>query len=170
MSINFKKTVHPCDVDCRGNGRKYPMFAKIELKDGKLSISGVIGPTRYGNAMGGCGQIDMEFDHKNPAHNDKRYGQPTKASELRFAPGWNTERWYKFLEAWKLWHLNDLHAGCEHQRALGWEDEGYDKHPSEACPTCGYKFGSAWNKVDVPVNVLNFLRGLPVTDRQPAWV
>lgn len=146
------------------------MFAEIELKDGKLSIHGVIGPTRHGNAIGSSGQIDMEFDHQNPAHNDKRYNEPIKASELRFASGWNRDTWYRFLEAWKLWHLNDMHAGCEHQRALGWEDEGYDKHPSEACPECGYKFGSKWNKVTVPVDALDFLRSLPATDRQPAWV
>lgn len=146
------------------------MFAKIEFNNGKLSISGVIGPRKSGNAAGGCGQIDMEFDHKDPAQNDNRYSQPIKASELRFSKGWNAEIWYKFLDAWKVWHLNDLKAGCEHQRALGWEKDGYDKHPSEACPTCGYEFGSAWNTVAVPVEVVNFLRELPVTDRQPAWV
>jgi hypothetical protein len=28
----------------------------------------------------------------------------------------------RMVEIWKRWHLNDLQAGCEHQRALKWED------------------------------------------------
>lgn len=58
-----------------------------------------------------------------------------------------------FLAIWQRWHLNDMHAGCEHQRALGWEKDGYDKHPSEPCPTCGYKFGTAWKKEELPSNL-----------------
>jgi hypothetical protein len=42
-------------------------------EDGRFSISGVIGPLPSGNALGGCGQIDMEFAHRNDNDNDKRY-------------------------------------------------------------------------------------------------
>jgi hypothetical protein len=166
--MEFTKIIHPCD--CPVGNRKYPMFCKINLLEGKLSISGVVGPNTHGNAMGGCGQIDMEFDHKDKTHNDKRYSNLIKPSELRFSKGWNIDKWYKFLEIWHTWHLNDLKAGCEHQRALGWEEEGYDKHPSEPCPTCGYKYGSAWHKVEIPNNVINFLKELPNTDRKPNWI
>ena len=45
-------------------------------------------------------------------------------------------------DLWNRWHLNEMQAGCEHQRALGWIS--YEEHPSEPCPVCSYKFGSAW--------------------------
>lgn len=100
----MKKVIHPCDVP-QWNGKKYPLFCKIEFTDGRLSISGVVGPLKSGNAIGGCGQVDMEFDHQNPEHNDKRYSEPIKAASLRFAPGWTMGKWFKFLEYWHDWHL-----------------------------------------------------------------
>ena len=66
----------------------------------------------------------------------------------------------EILRLWKRWHLNDLHAGCTHQRAMGWEREGYDKHPSEPCPKCGYKFGSAWQYEAISTNDLQSIMGL----------
>ncbi len=72
----MKKVIHPCDVKLY-DGKFWPLFAKIEIDNGKLSISGVIGPMKSGNARGGCGQIDMEFAHRNPAHDDQRYNPPT---------------------------------------------------------------------------------------------
>lgn len=167
---NFTKVVHPCDYDCQGNGRKYPVFCKINYENGRFSITGVIGPTKFGNCMGGCGQIDMEFAHQNPADDDARYNHPVKPSELRFVVGWDAAKWLQFLDIWHLWHLNDLHSGCEHQRKLRWEKDGYDKHPSEPCPICGYKFGTNWHTISVPKDVLNFIKSLPETDRKPNWI
>jgi hypothetical protein len=181
----MKKVIHPCDVPT-WNGRKFPMFCKIKFEDGRLSITGVIGPTVHGNAMGGCGQIDMEFDHANPEHNDSRYSEPVKASSLRFAPGWTSAKWYKFLEYWHDWHLNDTHSECEHQQALGWKYEDhhgvwlpdesayeamkFHKYLGEACPECGYRIGSARTMREVPAEVIEFLFSLPDTDRVPNWV
>lgn len=99
-----------------GKGPDGNIFIKATVKDGKLSISGVIGPTANGNCRGGCGQIDMEFMHRNPAHNDKRYSDPIPPEEIRFAPGWDAEKWFDLLEIWHDWHLNDMRAGCEHQK------------------------------------------------------
>ena len=110
----------------------------------------------------------MEFEHKNPEHNDLRYDSRIKPSDICFAEGWGAENWLEFLEIWKLYHLNDMQAGCVHQRALGWNN--YDEHPSEPCPECGYKYGSAWLKMEVPKEALEFLASLPDTDKQPAWV
>lgn len=162
----MKKIIHPCDVPM-WNGKKYPMFCEIEFTNRVLSISGVIGPLKSGNAIGGCGQINMEFDHVNKAHNDSRYEHLIKASELRFAPGWDKTKWYKFLEAWHDWHLNDLHAECEHQEVLGWT---YETHKGQSCPTCGYEIGTAWTRREVPQDVVDFLFSLPDTDRVPNWV
>jgi hypothetical protein len=243
-----KKIIRP------GTIKDGDIFIKIEwnAEKGNLSLSGVIGPVRGGNANGGAGQIDMEFAHRNPADNDDRYSKPIQPKNITFAPGWTADLWLDLLDIWKRWHLNDMQAGCEHQRAEGWgkkkvkiahlklnwdlagktrsniermykaqieetgkaritEDERtllnlpyfrevpeeqvsqyadyYEverieekstnwvketEHPegvlSKPCPVCGYKYGSAWLREEVPADVLEWLSELPDTDRQPAWV
>jgi hypothetical protein len=228
------------------------IYAKIEYKGGKLSISGVIGPLKNGDARGGCGQIEMEFQHRDPAANDYRY-KPEELlgpESIIFAEGWNADLFLDFAQAWNDWHLNDMRAGCEHQRAEKWgqkrlevctwrlkdevtkaqreikeramaaaaagtpfqtevqeafllrlpwevkapregfQDAGfydiksaevktagwvYEKeHPegqlSKPCPVCGYKYGNAWKREEVPAEILEFLEALPSADRLPAWV
>lgn len=148
--------------------RRANVYCKIENENGRLSISGVVGPLPSGNALGGCGQIDMEFKHRNEADDDKRYGDLIGPNEIKFSKGWNATAWFDFLEVWKKWHLNDMHAGCEHQRE--WEQKNYDELPEDkACKVCGYEYGTAWNSVKVPEDVLDFLASLPETTKQPAW-
>ena len=80
------------------------------------------------------------------------------------------------VRLWKRWHLNDMRAECEHQRALGWTyDEHHGNNPEapyegDACPECGYHIGSAWLTETVPDQAIEFVRALPDTDRQPNWV
>lgn len=112
----MKKTVRIGSIKPEWTKRSMDVFCKIEIKEGKLSISGVIGPLPSGNARGGCGQIDMEFEHRDTKDNDKRYNEPIKADDITFAPGWDKEKWFGFLDIWKNWHLNDMQAGCAHQR------------------------------------------------------
>ena len=100
----------------------YSVYCSIEIKDGRLSISGVEGPNHYGGCRGGCGQIDMHIDNEY-------------LNNLNFAPGWNKKLAKRFLTIWEEWHLNDLQAGCEHQRNLGWNNDNI----GEPCPECGYK-------------------------------
>jgi hypothetical protein len=167
MERNFTKVIRPGTLPTFG-GSHVSVYINIKYNDGCLSITGVIGPRPSGNCYGGCGQIDMEFAHRNPADNDKRNNHPTPTSEFTWAPGWTADMWLELLDIWNRWHLNDMKSGCEHQRALGWTS--YDEHPSEPCPVCGYKYGSAWLREEVPADVLEWLRELPDTDRQPAWV
>lgn len=162
----MKKILHPCDVP-QYDGKKYPLFCAVEIENGKLSISGVIGPTRYGNAKGSCGQVAMEFDHADKSQNDTRFDNPIKAADLRFSRGWNAAKWYKFLDTWEKWHLNDMHAECEHQEAAGIT---YNKDPKNVCAVCGYKIGTAWTSRTIPADVVEFLQSLPDTDRVPTWV
>lgn len=257
----FKKVLHPADENVSYNKQRtrfVPVFAKVEYSaDGRLSISGVVGPRSNGNCAGSCGQIIMSFKEY-----DKR-GSMT-LDELRLAPGWTRAKLRRFFDVWDRWHLNDMSPMCEHQRGAGWdnskeltiyhfrlspevqrfkqnteqraaaaiksgsvfqptEDETevanlpseikhyspelsedaarfyvpngpqytndhYNRasetktagwvYPSEhpeglltkPCPECGYKYGSAWRKEDVPEEVLEFLRSLPSTDKTPAWV
>ena len=87
---------------------------------------------------------------------------------------------------WERWNLNDMKAGCEHQRALGWQDvrinpselpkthanrdekgimamwvdqeEHKDGLLCKPCPTCGYKYGSAWLKEELPQDVIEEIK------------
>jgi hypothetical protein len=176
-----------------GRGRWASIFAKIEYIGGKLSITGVEGPLPSGNALGGAGQIIMSF---------KEYDARGYMSirDIKPAPGWDRGKIKRFFDLWDRWHLNDMRAGCEHQRALGWDKEPIDPnkpttaygkfypgqthdsrnlkswvnppvgHMSEPCPVCGYKYGTAWLTESVPADVINFLFGLPDADITPAWV
>lgn len=213
------------------------VFAKVEYRaDGRLSICGVIGPLRNGNALGGCGQLGRES-----------LAGLTPATEA----GWTFELADRFLQVWDDWHLNDMRASCPHlrrhpditrkvtmvtfklntetilqqrriqddamkslqatgaamlteperalfalryeivqastlpepatehyeeakreEKTLGWlrPSEHKDGMLCRPCPTCGHKYGSSWEREDVPDDVLAFLQSLPETDKTPAWV
>lgn len=66
-------------------------------------------------------------------------------------------------------------SGCyevdkRERKAIGWVRP--NEHPRgmlcAPCPTCGYKYGSAWLHEDVPADVIAWLESLPETDRLPA--
>lgn len=150
-----------------GKGPDGNVFCNIKFADGKLSITGVIGPKSDGNCKGSCGQIDMsEWDI------------------TKYAPGWTRELEQQFRTVWGEWHLNDLQAGSPAQTAYlkANPEKSYDK-ACEALTAAGlnpdpgylhngkpYKYGNAWLGVGVPADVLDFLAALPETDIQPAWV
>lgn len=165
MSESIEKVIRPGRLIA--NDRRVDVFCKVDYNGTRLSISGVVGPLANGNAWGGAGQIDMEFAHRNPDDNDARYTALYSTDDFVFSVLWNAEMWLDFLDVWKRWHLNDMRAECEHQRALRWT---YKTHAGRNCPECGYGIGTKWLHEDVPESVLDFLRALPVTDKQPAWV
>jgi len=77
------------------------LYVEVEFNGKRLSIMGVEGPQQNGNCRGSCGQcIDALAD-------------------VQATPLVNVAR---LREVWETWHLNDMRAGCEHQRAL-WADE-----------------------------------------------
>jgi len=151
------------------------VFCSITYDDkGNLSITGVVGPRKNGNARGSCGQIR---------------GQEIDVANIK--EGWSQELISEFYTIWKNWHLNDLQAGCEHQRAERWEDRLLDDskpktqsnmatwtykkdNPKgllcEPCSICGYKYGSAWLRKEIPYHVLRFLKMLRETKKEYAWV
>ena len=57
------------------------------------------------------------------------------------------------LGIWRRWHLNDMNAGCEHQRDFGWR---FDTHRGKACPICGYVIGTEWKHEALPEYVREF--------------
>ena len=150
-------------------GRAYSIYCSIKLsEDGRLSISGVEGPTPSGNCIGGCGQIGMHL--RNEQH------------EIQLAPGWTRDMLARFFDVWERWHLNDMKAGTPAQMAElekhTFKHE-YGSHYDWACklleeaglnPDKGYRYGTAWLREDVPEDVIAFLQSLPDTDKTPAWV
>lgn len=231
--MDFTKVVHIGETTGHYKNRTAQVFCEIELKAGRLSICGVEGPTRDGNAIGGCGQI-----------------LDAVREITSFAPGWTAALRDHFVLMWDLWHLNDMRAGCEHQRAswdltkrctlvtyrltkeglreknnverktleqaersgavqlsiierealkrpweiklpaeapepgIYYQEKGREtklaiwvrpeEHPDgllcKPCEVCGYRYGSAWLREDVPQSVIEWLQGLPETDLKPAWV
>lgn len=181
----MQKTVRLGTIKQWEGGRWISVYCRIEYKDGKLSISGVEGPLPSGNCLGSCGQIDMHLR--------------AEQSKIKLAPGWTRAKLAKFFEVWKKWHLNDMRAGTPEQMAElakhDYSKSGNGSHYLWACdvldkaglltvpnPTPApqdavsrqwpstYKYGSAWLREEVPADVIEFLMGLPNSDRTPAWV
>ena len=124
------------------------VFIEVRLSDkGALGLSGVIGPLQSGNARGSCGQVVDELTDIIPV-----------------AP-WTRESITELVSVWRKWHLNDMRAGCEHQRSLGWDNSKL----SEPCPTCGYKYGTAWLREELPATVIEWFEELPETTIPYPW-
>lgn len=74
----------------RGNEVELPVYVEVSYANGRLSLVGNIG-------------------------NDS-FGQISKPDFTRFAHPWNQELAGQLWTIWDRWHLNDMRAGCEHQR------------------------------------------------------
>lgn len=165
---NFTKVVNPGVTRDSGH-----LWAKITFIDGKLSITGVEGPKSNGNARGSCGQIVMhDWDLKE------------------YSTGWDANKVEAFRRFWDQWHLNDCTAGSPAQEAWlkanpikavypvthydlaldGLTKAGLQPDASYLHNGKPYSYGSAWLHVDVPEDVLRWLRDLPESSLRPAWV
>lgn len=149
----MKKTIQPFSLD------KHKVYVFIEIKEGELSMSGVVGPKKNGDCRS-CGQIILSFKEY-----DERGSWSLADVEPHITGGWNALLVKTLMDTWDQWRLNHLRAGCEHQRKLGWKS--YDEHPAEPCPTCGYKYGTQWLKEELPQEVINFLATLPESGPAP---
>ncbi len=106
----MNKVINPvlCTVrTVRGNQQKARGYCDINYDDGKLSITGVVGPMSNGDCKGSAGQCVGSI----------RDGEPNTKE------GWTREMVDKFCDIWGRWHLNDLNPCCKHQRELGWIDQ-----------------------------------------------
>ena len=195
----MNKTINIGAIDM-GMAQKSQVFLKVSIEgaksaprigkphdNGTLSITGVVGPLASGDAQGSCGQIDGTIGEAMD-----------RAGEFEPAPGWTRASVRKLLQVWDKWHLNDMRAGCEHQRADEWDkvridpkelpdshanrdsrgimamwvtqDEHKDGLLSKPCLVCGYKYGTKWLKEALPDDVVSYLEKLPESTRKPAWV
>lgn len=157
---NFTKIVRLGTAETP-EGRSYSIFCKVKYIDGGLSITGVEGPLRNGNCRGGCGQIVMSIN----------------VSEVKPAPGWDAAMLRRFVEVWNDWHMNDMRAGTPRQTAylagkfyVDFSDAVELLKQAGIYEDDGYRYGTAWLREDVPDDVLDWLKGLPDTDVEPAWV
>lgn len=165
-------------------GASARVFCRVKITDGKLSITGVVGPKRNGDCVGSCGQISDTL------------------TDAEFVPAVDIDT-ARLHAVWDRWHLNDMRAGCEHQRSEGWDTRPidptkplrtYGKHfdgqrrdswnmltwvtrkeyseglMCEPCLTCGYKYGTSWLREELPADVIEFLASLPESPVVPAWV
>ena len=82
-----------------------PLWVKILYIDGRLSITGVHGPLRNGEAHGDCGQVT------------ERLAELLKFPDLICVEG-GTETVRRLLDYWEEWHLNSMRAHCDHQIAV----------------------------------------------------
>ena len=161
---DFKLVINPGKDEDR-----YPIFCAIIFTEGKLSISGVVGPTRNGNAEGSCGQIN-----------------PVQVEE--FNKHWTPEKLQKFNKIWDEHHLNNMNTGTLEQdnfiremKKTGWKYEYVEacdflkakdlyEVPHPVCEGLSYRYGDAWSFREIPEEVLQFLKDLPETEVIPAWV
>lgn len=150
---------------------RHSIFCEIKYQGGNLSITGVEGPMRNGNAYGNAGQIVMSL---------------TTDSVYRYAPDWSAAMLNQFLTYWRRWHLNDMLPGSPaqmdyirnyeiihgdyHYRCKSLSDAGLNPDSGYLYNGEPYAYGSAWLREDVPEEVLRWLVNLSDTDRQPAWV
>lgn len=62
----------------------------------------------------------------------------------------------EILRLWQNYHLNEMHAGCEHQKK--------GSPVGDVCPVCGYRYGSAWLYREIPENDLEAIKHLFTLD------
>lgn len=95
---DFVRVIRPGSVKTYDNTSQ-SLYCKIKYNDGKLSITGVVGPMSNGDCRGSAGQNSEEL--KNIT---------------KIAPGWTQEMINRLYDVWERWHLNDMRPDCEHQR------------------------------------------------------
>jgi hypothetical protein len=79
---------------------------------------------------------------------------------------------YETQETKDLIEAGYIREGKREIKTAGWVYP--EEHPegllAKPCPVCGYKYGTAWIKEEVPQDIIDFLFNLPDSDMKPAWV
>lgn len=138
----------------------------------ELGITGVVGPLRSGDCYGSCGQCRDALDEV-----------------VSYAEGYDAETIARLAEIWDTWHLNRMQAGSPAQTAhletltfpgyptnhYDWAKEqlaeaGLQPDPSYIHNDKPYSYGSAWLSIEVPDDVVEWLRALPAgTTKEFPW-
>ena len=138
----MRKTLEFGKIDYNGTGRKINRVSvDIELKDKK-----------EGPALSICGDI------WNSKGTDIVCGGQCLDTISRYI---KTDFFKKILRLWKMYHLNDMHAGTVEQEAYldGLKADGWKYDYNDACAKLrdaglyevdGYKYGHAWLYREIP--------------------
>lgn len=168
--------IHPTPPDWRhtilpGHTPDGAFFVTIELHTKRnpshgpeLSICGVIGPKRNGDATGSAGQCVDQLLELNS-----------------LSTGWTPAMVHRLHEIWKRWHLNGMNAGtvAQQEELRKHEFPGYPlSHLDWARavlarvglePDGDYSYGSAWLYEELPPEILDELWALPTSPREHPW-
>ncbi len=127
------------------------------------------------------GKFSMQAEIWNPRETDIYCGGQCVDTVAAYFP--YNKKVQRMVEVWKRWHLNDMQAGCVHQRAEKWVDrrinpsevpsnhsnrdekgvyaiwvypkEHKDGLLTKPCSICGYEYGSACLKEEIPQEVID---------------
>jgi len=123
----FQRVINPCRVrvyDGPRGDRTVGVYCKISaefIKEGngsqdfvKLSITGVEGPLRNGDAIGLSGQINETLREYHP-------------NDIQMENGWDREMFDRFLDIWDRWYLNHMYAVTPEMRAAGWVEQAKEE-------------------------------------------
>lgn len=135
------------------------MFVTIAWDGTNLSLTGVTGPKPNGDACGSCGQNLADLI----------------APGFAAAEGIDARRLH---DTWDNWHLNDMQPGTPAQMAwirqhphvpfeYGSRTSALAAAGLNPDPATGETYGSKWWAVEVPADVIEWLRGLPTSDELP---
>lgn len=128
-------------VDPYNPTHRYFVDVEVSWTGERLSLSG--SECRARTESGAMwGQIVMHWSDSFIDYMDK------------FSPRWSAATMRELRDIWNTYHLNDMQAGCEHQRAEGVKEIG------ALCEICDYKYGHKWLHMEVPVAILDRLRVL----------
>lgn len=133
------------------------VLIKVTFKDGNLSVTGP------------GGQTIMDYrDYDSRGHRD--------IADITPADGWDYATIRRLFDVWQQYHLNNMQAGTPAQTAfLRANPVPYCKdHYAATCAALAnagllfvphgdgiYTYGTQWLRIDVPDDVLNFLKSLP---------
>lgn len=152
------------------------VFVTISYEDGKLSMTGVVGPYGSGNCHGSCGQIDMTYR----GHEER----------IKPAEGWDLDTIKKLFAVWDRWHMNDTVAGSPAQMQYLRENpvppsSAGESHYVKSCAMLfeaglnpapdylhngkPYYYGHAWLSEKVPDDVVAWLDQLPAATCDYPW-
>jgi len=141
------------------------VFVKVEYRDERLNMTGVVGPTRDGNCLGSCGQIDMSLSSW------EQYSQITSAE------GWGIPMYARLFDIWGRYHLNDLQAGTPRQmeflrdcKVAPYDEQCVRLEAAGLLYDKGYCYGSGWLAMEVPDEILEELEAFPDSPVAPAWI
>lgn len=124
----MEKTIELGKVDGYGNGRR-SCAAEVTVcleetpRGERLAIQGAIWNSTQTDILSGGQNVD------------------TMVRLVR------TPKMARIAEVWRRWHLNDMRAGCAHQR-------GQAHEVGDLCESCGYRYGHSWLYEELPADIV----------------